>query len=104
DTHDLAKLTSLRQRGGRMIARIHTDRGLIGFVVTKDGLTEPPRNWPRAIHEGNWSPVLAPALNIIVSVVFVGLWITGLLIWARRKLRLRRRKTEITASRMQPAE
>ncbi len=102
--HDLSKLTSLRPRGGRMVARIHTDHGLIGYIVTKDGLVEPPRNWPRAIHEGNWSPVLAPVLNILVSIVFVGLWTTGLLMWARRKLTLRRRRAEIEASRLHPAE
>jgi uncharacterized iron-regulated membrane protein len=101
--HDLGAMTSLRPRGGRMIARIHTGDGLIGFVVTKDGLQTPPRNWPRAIHEGNWSPVIAPALNIIVSVVFVGLWLTGLVIWARRTLRMRRRRAE-GAGRLQPAE
>jgi uncharacterized iron-regulated membrane protein len=102
-TQDLGGMTSLRQRGGRLIARIHTADGLIGFAVTRDGLQTPPRNWPRAIHEGNWSPVLAPALNIIVSVIFVGLWLTGLIIWVRRKIRLARRKTGM-AGRLQPAE
>jgi uncharacterized iron-regulated membrane protein len=102
-TQDLGSLTSLRQRGGRLIARIHTADGLVGFIVTKDGLQTPPRNWPRSIHEGNWSPTLAPVLNIIVSVVFVGLWVTGLIIWARRKIRLTRRKAE-AAGRLQPAE
>jgi uncharacterized iron-regulated membrane protein len=101
--HDLGAMTSLRQRGGRMIARIHMADGLIGFVVTKDGVLSPPRNWPRAIHEGNWSPRLAPALNILVSVVFLGLWTTGLVIWARRTWRMRRRRAE-GAGRLQPAE
>jgi uncharacterized iron-regulated membrane protein len=103
-SHDLGAMTSLRQRGGRLIARIHTADGLIGFVVTKDGLQMPPRNWPRAIHEGNWSPVIAPVLNIIVSIVFVGLWVTGLIIWARRKIRLARRKGQLSRGNLQPAE
>jgi uncharacterized iron-regulated membrane protein len=102
-SHDLGAMTSLRQRGGRLIARIHTADGLIGFVVTKDGLQMPPRNWPRAIHEGNWSPMLAPVLNIIVSVVFIGLWLTGLIIWARRKIRMAQRRIE-ASGRLQPAE
>lgn len=103
NSHDLSAMTSLRLRGGRLIARVHTSDGLIGFVVTKDGLQTPPRNWPRSLHEGNWSPVLAPALNIIVSVVFVGLWLTGLIIWARRKLRMRRRKAENASALLSPA-
>jgi uncharacterized iron-regulated membrane protein len=103
DKHDLANLTSLRVRGGRLLARVHTSDGLAGYVVTANGLTETPRNWPRAIHEGNWSPTLAPALNIIVSVVFTGLWITGLTIWLRRTLRQRRVRAEKTAG-LQPAE
>jgi uncharacterized iron-regulated membrane protein len=102
-THDLGALTSLRTRGGRLIARIHTPDGLIGYVVTKDGLQAPPRNWPRSIHEGNWSPLLAPAINIVVSIVFVGLWFTGLVIWARRTLRMRRRRAARAAT-LQPAE
>ncbi len=106
DSHDLSRLTALRTRGGRMTARVFTDSGLTGFVVTKDGLVEPPRNWPRAIHEGNWSTTIAPWLNIIVSVVFVGLWTTGLIIWARRNLRMRRRRAENAekAGAFQPAE
>ena len=51
-------------------------------------------NWPRAIHEGNWSRILAPGLNILVSVVFLGLWGTGLFIWMRRKVRMLKHATE----------
>jgi uncharacterized iron-regulated membrane protein len=103
DKHDLSNLTSLRPRGGRMMARVHTADGLTGYQVTSAGLVQPPRNWPRAIHEGNWSPVLAPVLNIVVSLVFVGLWFTGLLIWIRRTIRLARRKVQ-AAGQLQPAE
>jgi hypothetical protein len=94
--HDLARLTSLRSRGGRMIARVATDDGLTSLVVTQAGLAPAPRNWPRALHEGNWSPWLAPVLNILVSLVFVGLWATGLLIWLRRSLRLRQKRLQAT--------
>ncbi len=101
--HDLASMTSLRPRGGRMVARVFVDGALTNLVVTPAGLETPPRNWPRAIHEGNWSGFLAPVLNIIVSVVFVGLLFTGLFIWLRRTLRMRRRKHEQAMS-LQPAE
>jgi PepSY-associated TM region len=103
EKHDLANMTSLRPRGGRMIARVFVDGSLSNLVVTSTGLEQPARNWPRAIHEGNWSGFLAPVLNIIVSVVFVGLLFTGLFIWARRKLRVQHRKAE-RKSALQPAE
>ncbi len=103
DKHDLANMTSLRTRGGRLIARVFIDGSLSNLVVTSAGLEQPPRNWPRAIHEGNWSGFLAPVLNIIVSVVFVGLLFTGLFIWIRRTLRMRRRKDENGIA-LQPAE
>lgn len=83
-----------------MTARVLTGDGLTTMQVTQAGLVTQPRNWPRALHEGNWSPLLAPALNILVSVVFIGLWTTGLFIWVRRTLKRRRRKPELT---LQPA-
>jgi hypothetical protein len=101
--HDLASMTSLRPRGGRMIARVFVDGSLTNLVVTSAGLETPPRNWPRAIHEGNWSGLLAPVLNIIVSVVFVGLLFTGLFIWIRRTLRMKQRQREKGVA-LQPAE
>jgi hypothetical protein len=103
DKYDLAAMTSLRPRGGRMIARLFVDGTLTNLVVTSSSLQQPPRNWPRAIHEGNWSGFVAPVLNIIVSVVFVGLLFTGLFIWIRRKLRMLRRKIEKETA-LQPAE
>jgi uncharacterized iron-regulated membrane protein len=97
EKHDLANLSSLRPRGGRMTARVYTENGLTGYHVTPTGLMQLPRNWPRAIHEGNWSPVLASVLNIIASIAFLGLWTTGLTIWARRRLRLRRRLIDVAS-------
>ena len=92
ERHDLARLTSLRPRGGRMTARVLTDDGLTNMMVTQAGLVATPRNWPRALHEGNWSLVVAPWANILISVVFIGLWFTGLFIWVRRTLMRRKRR------------
>ncbi len=104
DKLDLSQLTSLRPRGSRgMLARIYVDGELSNYTVRANGIEKQPRNWPRAIHEGNWSGFLAPVLNIIVSVVFVGLLFTGLFIWIRRTLRIRRRKDEKSIA-LQPAE
>jgi uncharacterized iron-regulated membrane protein len=46
-----------------------------------------PRNWPRLLHEGNWSALVTGPLNLVTAVVLLGLLTTGLLIWGRRKLR-----------------
>ncbi len=103
DKHDLANMTSLRVRGGRMVARIFEDGALNAYVVRPSGLEAQPRNWPRALHEGNWSGWIGPLLNLLLSIVFIGLLFTGLLIWTRRTLRMRRRKAEKLAA-LSPAE
>jgi len=89
--HALADLTSLRVRGGRQIARIYVGSRLSSFVVTRDGLQTPPMNWPRALHEGNWHAFIGSAANVVISVVLLGLWVTGLVIWDRRYFRKRQR-------------
>jgi uncharacterized iron-regulated membrane protein len=100
DKVDFAGMTSLRPRGSRgMLARVFVEDGLANYSVQKTGLTLLPTNWPRAIHEGTWSRSLAPSLNILVSVVFIGLWFTGMFIWVRRTfLRKRNRGREKDAS------
>ncbi|MCG6204675.1 PepSY domain-containing protein [Rhodopseudomonas sp. HC1] len=87
--HDVAHLAMLSQRGQRMIARIYEDGELRAYSFTADGLAPLPRNWPRLLHEGNWSALISGPLNVIVSVILAGLLMTGLLLWARRKLRRR---------------
>ena len=54
-SHDLAQVGSIGIRGGRMMARIFEGGELRAYALTADGLTALPRNWPRALHEGNWS-------------------------------------------------
>lgn len=90
--HDLSGLTSLRMRGGRLLARVYVGERLAGFAVTREGLREPPMNWPRALHEGNWNALWGSGLNLALSLVLVGLWGTGLVIWARRRFRRRNRR------------
>jgi uncharacterized iron-regulated membrane protein len=91
--HDLSNLTSLRQRGGRQIARVYVGSRLTNFIVTRDGLQTPAMNWPRALHEGNWHAVIGSSFNLALSLVLLGLWSTGLIIWTRRKIRRLRRVT-----------
>jgi uncharacterized iron-regulated membrane protein len=87
--HDVGNLTSLRIRGGRLVARIYDGQMLKGYMVSRAGLLPQATNWPRALHEGNSNALVGSLLNVIASVVFLGLWLTGLMIWTRRKLRRR---------------
>jgi hypothetical protein len=86
-SHDLASVTSIGVRGGRMMARIYEGGELRTYSVTSAGVAALPRNWPRLIHEGNWSATFASPLNIVTSVALFGLLTTGLLLWARRQFR-----------------
>ncbi|MBR0781284.1 PepSY-associated TM helix domain-containing protein [Bradyrhizobium iriomotense] len=90
DQHDLTHVISVGTRGGRVMARIYEDGELRAYTINSSGVTPLPRNWPRLIHEGNWSALIASPLNVITSVALLTLLSTGLLIWARRKLRKRR--------------
>lgn len=91
-THDLATVTSMGVRGGRVMARIFDGGELRAYAVTPDGTRALPRNWPRSIHEGNWSATIGTALNVITSAVLITLLTTGLWIWAQRQLRRRTRR------------
>ncbi|HEY0331024.1 MAG TPA: PepSY domain-containing protein [Rhodopseudomonas sp.] len=91
-SHDLSGLTSIRNRGGRMMARIYEDGELRAYTFTADGVAPLPRNWPRLLHEGNWWTLLSGSLNLITSVLLAGLLGSGLVMWARRKLRPRTRR------------
>lgn len=90
--HDLTHVISIGARGGRMMARIYEGGELRAYAINSSGVTPLPRNWPRLIHEGNWSALIASPLNVITSIALLTLLATGLLIWARRKLRKPRRR------------
>jgi hypothetical protein len=93
-SHDLTGLTSLRLRGGRMVARLWSSNELVSIIVTQAGTITAQRNWPRLIHEGNWAGFWSAFINIITSIAMIGLLITGLWIYLRRRLRMRARKAE----------
>jgi PepSY-associated TM region len=86
-SHDLSHVISIGVRGGRMMARVYEGGELRAYAVASSGVTPLPRNWPRLIHEGNWSALVASPLNVVTSIALLTLLSTGLLIWARRKLR-----------------
>ncbi|WP_027543226.1 PepSY domain-containing protein [Bradyrhizobium sp. WSM2254] len=90
DQHDLTHVISIGTRGGRVMARIYEGGELRAYAINSSGVAALPRNWPRLIHEGNWSALIASPLNVVTSVALLTLLSTGLLIWTRRKLRKRR--------------
>ncbi len=93
-SHDLAHVISIGTRGGRVMARLYEDGELRAYAVNPSEVTPLPRNWPRLIHEGNWSASIASPLNVVTSIALLALLSTGLLIWARRKLRKRRPRSD----------
>jgi uncharacterized iron-regulated membrane protein len=88
--YDLRHVVWIRPRGNAMLARINDGGEMRAFAVSRDGLVPTPRNWPRLLHEGNWHGTLSASINVLISVAFVTLLSTGLLIWMRRRLRRRR--------------
>ncbi|MGL3110161.1 PepSY domain-containing protein [Bradyrhizobium sp. BR 1432] len=93
-SHDMSHVISIGTRGGRVMARIYDGGELRAYAVSSSDVTPLPRNWPRLIHEGNWSALIASPLNVVTSIALLTLLSTGLLIWARRKLRKRRPRSE----------
>ncbi len=93
--HDLANLTSIRQRGRTLMARIFVSGELRSFSLNGGRLEPLARNWPRLLHEGNWGGLAGPIINAMTAIVVAGLLITGPLIWLRRALRRRRNKQSL---------
>ncbi len=94
--HDLATVNSIGNRGGRMMARVIEGDELRNYAVTSDGMTALPRNWPRLLHEGNWS-LIGSAANLLISLALLALLVTGVLIWSRRRLRRPNRRQDVPA-------
>jgi uncharacterized iron-regulated membrane protein len=88
--YDLGRVAWIRPRGNTMLARINDGGEMRVFAVSRDGPVQMQRNWPRLLHEGNWSGSLSASINVVISAGFVTLLSTGLLIWMRRRSRRRR--------------
>lgn len=85
--HDLASVVWIRPQGGTTRARVYDGREAKVFAVSRSGLVEGPQSWPRAWHEGVFAGLWSGLMNVIISLAFVALMSTGLLIWARRTFR-----------------
>ena len=88
-SRDLSSLVFVRPMGGRMVARIVDGGEYALYAVTSQGLVVQQRNWPRLWHEGNFAGRWSAAMNVVLSVAMLTLLVTGVWIWARRKLRRR---------------
>ena len=90
---DLSNLVWLRGRGGRLLARLVVNGEYRVHAVTREGLEPTSRNWPRLLHEGNFAGIWSGLMNVVISIAFVALMTTGLLIWAKRRFRRRPQRT-----------
>lgn len=88
---DLSQLVWLRSRGGRQLVRLNEGGVFNVYAVTSQGLRETPKNWPRLFHEGNFAGIWSGLMNVAISLALLALLGTGLVIWAKRKLRPRNR-------------
>ena len=86
-SHDLGQVISIGPRGGRMMVRVFEGDELRAYAIGESETVALPRNLPRLIHEGNWSAIIGGPINALVSIVLLGLIVTGSLMWARRRLR-----------------
>lgn len=88
---DLGQMIWLRQRGGRLLARMNDDGRFQVYQITAAGPKLTPTNWPRGLHEGNAIGAWTGILVLVTSLAFIGLMVTGLWIWTRRTFRKRNR-------------
>jgi uncharacterized iron-regulated membrane protein len=97
-SHDLSSMMWLRPQGGRLLVRLMEDGESRVYTVMREGTQATPRNWPRLWHEGNFAGVWSALMNVVTSFALIGLLGTGVLIWARRTLRLRARRAANSAA------
>lgn len=84
---DLGGLIWLRNRGGRLLARVNEDGVFRVYQVSRQGVQPTQINWPRGLHEGNAFGLWTGVMVVLTSFAFVGLMITGLIIYIRRRFR-----------------
>ena len=100
--YDLSAMVWVRQRRGRMLARIVDNGEYRVFEVTKAGIVPTGRNWPRLWHEGNFAGAWSAVMNVVLSIAMLGLLVTGTWIWTRRKLRRMSRRASGATKAVQP--
>lgn len=94
EAHDLSGLIWLRNRGGRLLARVNEEGSFRTYQISMRGVSETPTNWPRALHEGNFAGLWSGIMVLVTSFGFIGLMGTGLMIYFRRTFRKQNRVRE----------
>lgn len=89
--HDLSGLQYIRTRAGRQMAFVTEGGARYTYIVAREGLQPAPSNLPRMFHQGDFWGVWGGVMNIVLSLAFMLLLVTGLWIWAKRTFRRRRR-------------
>lgn len=100
---DLGGLIWLRNRGGRLLARVNEGGIFKVYQVSRQGVQLTNTNWSRGLHEGNLAGQWTGLMVLVTSLAFVGLMGTGLTIWFRRTF-LRKRNRTRGAAAPAPAE
>lgn len=90
--HDLSGMVWMRPQRDRMLVRLSEGGEWRVHAVTRDGTVAQPRSWPRLVHEGNFAGVWSGLMNVLISLAFVLLLATGLILWTRRSPLFRRRR------------
>jgi uncharacterized iron-regulated membrane protein len=88
---DLSGLIWLRNRGGRLLARVNEGGVFRVYQVSARGVVPASANWPRALHEGNFAGIWSGLMVLVTSLGLLILMGTGLTIWYRRTFRKRNR-------------
>ncbi len=85
---DLSRMVWIRAMGTRgLLMRSVEPGGMQTVTLTAQGASATGSNWPRTFHEGLYVGSLGGLLNVLISVVLIGLMGTGLVIWKRRAFR-----------------
>jgi uncharacterized iron-regulated membrane protein len=91
EKHDLSGLQSIRSRGGWQMALVTQGSSRFTYIVSKEGLKPAPSNWPRTFHQGDFFGIWGGVMNVVLSLAFILLLVTGVWMWGKRTFRKRRR-------------
>lgn len=90
--YDPSTLIYIRQRGPQQMVLINTGSSQKLYAPAADGLKPLPPNLPRIFHQGDFFGIWGGVMNVILSLAFILLLVSGMWIWARRTFFRKRRR------------